>query len=175
MDVSQLIAVAWPCIAGLISGAIGALVVWRVRERGEMAARAFVLTDEAGAVRARLSLVNGGPSLALYHGQGQPGAIFALWQDEAALGFYDTSGRQRAVLSFINREVGLTVSGVQGEGGASFAYAEGHPCLALLDAQGQPLRIAPLDAPNPIVFREPSQPGGRQPEPAADAGSDRAP
>ena len=103
----------------------------------EVRARSFVLIDEKDEVRARLSIFDGGPMLAMSDEKGHLRAILGILKDGPKLNLFDEKAVTRAVLAVVPDGSGLVLHDDKGKPRAMLGVAAAGPELALLDAAGE--------------------------------------
>ena len=102
----------------------------------EVRARSFILEDEYGKVRARLSVLKDGPGLVLYDENGKVRAALSVLKDGPMLRMYDENGKVCAVLSVNKDGPGLVLLDENGKGRAMLSVNKGDPDLTLFGKNG---------------------------------------
>jgi hypothetical protein len=103
----------------------------------EVRAREFILEDENGNNRARLSMGNDGPTLALFDEKGKNRAKLSAFKDGPGLYLFDENGKPRAVLSAFKDGPGLNLADENSKGGVMLIADKNGPALILYDENGK--------------------------------------
>ena len=119
-------------------------------------ANAFVLVDENGKMRARLSVNKNGVALALLNRNGIPGAALTVVKGAPGLTLYDENAKGGAVLAVGKDGPGLTLFDENGKADATLAVLKGEPGLSLLDEKGKDRAVLAVgkDGPGLALFDE---------------------
>ena len=102
-----------------------------------VSANMFVVVDENGKRRAKLSVSKGGPSLILFDENGKGRAALTVVKDRPGLILRDPNGKIRATLVVLKTGPRLGLLDENGEFCARLAVLEDGPALDLLDENGQ--------------------------------------
>ena len=101
-------------------------------------ANEFILEDENGKARARLTMTKDGPVVGLSDEKGNPRAIMSELKDGPALTLWDENHKVSAMLTAFKYGSRLILSDEKGEIRAGLAVTKDGPELQLIDEEGKP-------------------------------------
>ncbi len=129
-------------LAGLMAALLSATLVLGAQTSGprSIEAQGFILRDASGAMRARLGMVDGAPSLALYDSNARLRAAIAVETEGPILSLFNGDGTPRLVIGARGDQAFVILRDADGAPRAAMAVQEdGSPNLYLLDAHLNPL------------------------------------
>ena len=129
-------------LGGLMAVLLSAALVLGAQISGprSIEAQGFILRDASGAARARLGMVDGAPSLALYDGNARLRVAIAVEAEGPILNLFNGDGTPRLVIGARGDQAFIILRDADGAPRAAMAGQEdGSPCLYLLDAHLNPL------------------------------------